>query len=320
MGKQTGKDTETSKPKKKLRFGSGSIIALFDKTPEPKKPSDVICPHFWELKYANGCKYDCQWCFLNGTFRYQERGKAPYLKKETTIDKDIRKALQKIEEPTLFNAGEVSDGLVYPGTMLNTVIPLFRDEHTNPHGHKLLILTKSADTRSIAHAGANKSVIFAWSLNAIAVAQEWELHAPDPTERLRAARYAIEQGYEVRLRIDPMVPIERWDRHYKRIVKEIMKWAPWTTVITLGSLRGLQSTITACKKKGKDTSWTDYLTDKTNWGLRVPKETRVEMYQLIINELRKEEYDGHIALCKESQEIWKELGLDPKETKCNCTL
>jgi len=47
-------------PEKDLKkIKSGSIVKLFDKTPAPKKQNDVYCPHFWELKYANGCKFDC---------------------------------------------------------------------------------------------------------------------------------------------------------------------------------------------------------------------------------------------------------------------
>ena len=312
--------TQIDKPKPLVKIKSGSIIALFNKTGPPKKPSDVHCPHFWELKYANGCKFDCQWCFLNGTFRFQPHGKAPRLKKERTIEKDTMEGLIKITDRSMFNAGEVSDGLLFPSVMQRVIIPLFREERTNPHDHKLLLLTKDTDTRTIAYASATKNVVFAWSVNAKVVADEYELYAPSVANRLRAARYAIENGYEVRLRIDPMVPITRWDKHYKRLVEDIMKQVPWVSVITLGSLRGLNSTITACKKNHKDISWTDYLKDKTNWGLRVPVETRIEMYQFVIDLLEELGYQGDIALCKESIEVWEQLEMDPKKTKCNCIL
>jgi three-Cys-motif partner protein len=53
------------------KVNDGSIITRFDKTPLPKKPTDVICPHFIELKWAYGCPYDCAWCYLKGTFRFR---------------------------------------------------------------------------------------------------------------------------------------------------------------------------------------------------------------------------------------------------------
>ena len=62
------------------QVGDGSIIKLFDRTPYPQKPTDVICPHFLELKWANGCPFDCSWCYLQGTFRFLVRKKTPFVK------------------------------------------------------------------------------------------------------------------------------------------------------------------------------------------------------------------------------------------------
>ena len=41
------------------KVGDGSIITLFDKTPYPENDNDVVCPHFVELKWANGCDFNC---------------------------------------------------------------------------------------------------------------------------------------------------------------------------------------------------------------------------------------------------------------------
>ena len=41
------------------KVGDGSIIIRFEKTPYPEGPNDVVCPHFLELKWANGCPYNC---------------------------------------------------------------------------------------------------------------------------------------------------------------------------------------------------------------------------------------------------------------------
>lgn len=34
------------------QVGDGSIIRRFDKTPFPTKHTDIVCPHFLELKWA----------------------------------------------------------------------------------------------------------------------------------------------------------------------------------------------------------------------------------------------------------------------------
>ena len=49
------------------QIGSGRIIRLFNKTPYPTQPTDVICPHFTNAAFINGCPYDCAWCLDGDT-------------------------------------------------------------------------------------------------------------------------------------------------------------------------------------------------------------------------------------------------------------
>ncbi len=37
------------------KVGDGSIMKRFDKRPIPQRLTDVVCPHFLELKWAYGC-------------------------------------------------------------------------------------------------------------------------------------------------------------------------------------------------------------------------------------------------------------------------
>ena len=301
----------------------GSIVALFDKTPPMVKPEDVHCPHFWEAKPYNGCRFDCQWCYLNGTFRYQERGKGPYQKDKEEIIKQLRKALEENDTPSMYNVGEVADGLLFPSLLFENIIPLFR-EFYQEKGHKLLILTKDMHQREkFYHARAHQFVVASYSLNNAEIALVYEKLAPHPYDRLEAAKYVHDLGYEVRLWVDPMVPVNNYHVGYKKLNMKIMEKCPNATVITLGSLRGLNSTITAGRKLGKDMSWTDYLTDRTSWGLRVPHADRKLMYEFEITDLRTLGYKGEISLCKETLQMWNELeeaGMVNEKMLCNCIL
>ncbi|MEA1963712.1 MAG: restriction endonuclease subunit S, partial [Candidatus Aerophobetes bacterium] len=69
-----------SKKELVLRIGDGSIIKRFEKTSMPQKKTDVVCPHFLELKWATGCPYDCSWCYLKGTFRFLPYKTKPHIK------------------------------------------------------------------------------------------------------------------------------------------------------------------------------------------------------------------------------------------------
>jgi len=301
----------------KDKIGDGSIVSLFNATPEPTTEESIFCPHFYELKYANGCGFDCQWCFLNGTFRFDKAvGKSPRRKDNDKIAKDFEKALKLFDTPTIFNAGEVNDGLVFEDQLSTIIFPLLR-KYKNK-GHRVLILTKSNSMKLTRFSDMKDQVIMAYSVNAPGVSSRWELGAPMPLNRLEAARAFLDLGFEVRLRIDPIVAIEDWQNHYRTLVQAIMKFTPGISVITLGSLRGLQSTLINCRERGNDTTWTEYLEEKSEWGLRAKFEKRKESYEFIIKLLKDYGYRGEIGICKESISMFKAMKLNPFRQVCNC--
>ncbi len=151
-----------------------------------------------------------------------------------------------------------------------------------------------------------------FSLNAIPVADKWE-KAPKVMKRLEAAKKLYEEGFEVRTRIDPMIPVENWERHYIHLIDlTFEKFSPER--ITLGSLRGLQSTINGCADK----SWAKYLSESSNWGKKVDINQRLAMYKKIISYLAEKYNYSNVALCKETKAVWGILNMDYKKIKCNC--
>ncbi len=295
--------------------GDGSIITRFDKTPFPINENDVVCPHFLELKWANGCHFDCAWCYLNGTFRFRPQKKQPYLKDKKKIVEHINALFYNSNGTTeVLNSGELADSLVFEGTnfsLTKDILPLFKKFSK----HKLLILTKAANGNGILKSDSQHVVITSFSLNAYPVSERWEHKAPHPKDRIKAARRLFDAGYSVRLRIDPMVPIEDWRESYLELIDEIFSsFVPER--ITIGSLRGLQSTI----NNSTDKSWIPYLDDASNWGKKITFNKRYEMYQTLIEYLDNKYDFSDIALCKETIEMWEKLGLDYKKIKCNCIL
>ena len=152
-----------------------------------------------------------------------------------------------------------------------------------------------------------------FSLNAFPVAERWEKGAPSVERRIEAAGEVADAGYEVRIRIDPMIPVENWERCYIQLIDEIFsRLVPER--ITLGSLRGLQSTINGTN----DTSWVKYLKESSNWGRKIDFTTRYRIYKTMIGYLN-DNYDYfHIALCKETRAMWEKLEMDWTQIRCNC--
>ena len=294
------------------KVNDGSIITRFDKTPLPTRSTDVVCPHFVELKWAYGCPFDCSWCYLKGTFRFHPTKTKPVIKDLKKVELHTRAFLEGVETPGILNTGEIADSLMGEGLSTpfsRLIIPMFEEQNR----HKVLFVTKSDNIKHLLDINPHNQAIISFSLNADEVAKRWENSAPSVSRRIEAGRKLSNVGYEVRLRIDPLVPVPDWEKHYIKLVEQIFSsFAP--SRITLGSLRGLQSTING----STDKSWLEYLKEKSNWGKKVEFNTRYEMYNTIIRFLEETYNYSDIALCKETVAMWESLGMDYKKIKCNC--
>jgi len=301
-----------SKARFAQQIGDGSIINRFDKTPLPTKSTDVICPHFIELKWAYGCPFDCAWCYLKGTFRFQPTKTKPVFKDYKKIELHTRRFLEEVTTPEILNTGEIADSLMGEGLsepFSKFIIPIFEEQNR----HKVLFVTKSDNVKHLLEINPHNQAIISFSLNADGVAKKWERGAPPVDRRIEAGRKLSQAGYEVRIRIDPMVPVPDWKIEYANLIDQI--FASFTPErITLGSLRGLQSTING----STDKSWVEYLKENSNWGKKIDFKTRYETYATIINLLKDNYGYSNVALCKETLAMWGRLGIDYKTIKCNC--
>lgn len=291
----------------------GSIIKRFDFTPRPRKLNDVVCPHFLELKWAYGCPFNCSWCYLKGTLRLLPTKTRPIVKDYKKIERHVEAFFGKKHKREILNSGEIADSLMWENNgnpFSKFIISLFEDSESKD---KILFLTKSDNIQKLLSLRTNGCPIMSFTLNADVVAKKWEKGAPEVKRRIRAAKKLQEADYKVRIRIDPIVPIDNWKKHYKKLIDDIfLNLTPER--ITIGSLRGLQTTI----NHTKDKSWIVYLSEKSGWGKKVGFELRYGMYSYLINYLKEEYGYKKIGLCKETLGIWRELNMNYKKIRCNC--
>jgi len=281
-----------------------------------KTPQSIVCPHFWELRWAYGCPYDCAYCYLQGTFRGKKEPKTKNLD-EILLTLDYAFKDESLE-PSIFNSGELSDSLMNP-----KIMEKISDKFEEQDKHKLLLLTKGVHDISkidFLLKKHRKQTILSLSLNAHIVWNLWEHRTPSPKKRIEIARKAVEMGYEVRMRIDPIFPIENWKLHYQDLIYAIFSEMPQEPDrFTLGTPRGLRKTL----RFAEDKSWIKIaFTDnpeRTGWGKKAPKSIRKEIYLFFYEKLNNLGFDkSRIAMCKETRSMWMDLGLDPDSCKCNC--
>ena len=203
------------------------------------------------------------------------------------------------------------------------------------------MLTKSDNVDDILDLDHNGHTVIAWSMNNDAVSRKFEIGAPTFQRRLTAAKKTQEAGYPLRMRLDPIVPIDGWQDAYAKTIEEIFSLVSPERV-TLGTLRfekGFYNNIRKNWNTRKSLLTTGpelprmmedmqpMFSPKMFPGSKQPKSgkfsfsesKRSEIFSFAVSEIRKYS-DCRIALCKESENVWNEVGLDVSRCSCVCQL
>ncbi len=296
-------------------------------------PDDrMVCPHFDRLKLAsNGCFYQCDWCYLKLTYR----AAFPFITIRVGYDKikgQLEKRLAKTSDKVIFNSGELADSLALEHLTRagREFIPWFGETE---NGY-LFMLSKSDNVDDILDLSHNGHTIIAFSLNAPEISKKFEIGAPSFERRLEAARKIQMAGYPLRIRLDPIVPVEGWQEMYAETIKRIFEVVS-PERITLGTLRFEE--VFYNMRNNFFTSGPDLpnmmadmvpmFEPKLFPGTKKPKagkysfpdNRRVEIFDFAIREIRKYS-NARIALCKESADVWEKVGLKLSRCSCVCQL
>ena len=305
---------KSMKPVRALR--RSSFVSEYNYPPTPKEPS---CPIFYELKSGNQCLYDCQYCYLQYTYRFKPETKffINYDKMYQDIDVSLTNSRTKY-----FDVGEVLDSLALdPLTNLSKQLVQYFAETGARKNAYLLLLTKSANVRNLLKLDHQGRTFVSWSLNCeylIRAIESSTFRKTPPLEaRLEAARHCEESGYPTRIRFDTLIPIENWEQHYEAMVDQVYREIRPLRVI-LGSYRffpGLQKII---EKRFPNSLLLRIPTEKRldrDGKRRILFELRIRLYEKMIEWIRN--YDKHvpISLCHETLEAWERLNL--KGCKCD---
>lgn len=281
------------------RTRKSRFIRLFNRT-----PNGIVCPHFWLLAWADGCPYRCAYCYLLGTFRGNVE--PVVFSNLDDLDRELDQFFAS-KSGRILNAGELNDSLAITDSVPIRLIQHFACQDRN----KLLLLTKSANVRNLLDLDHNSQTIVSFSVNAVEVSKRFENGAPGLSERLKAAGMCKDAGYPIRIRLDPMIPVEDWQVMYEHVVDEINILKPER--VTLGALRYFPVARIFAGKLGRDISVFDYAVERSVDGRRrVPKLLRLEMYRTALKRLKMP-----AAVCKETRDVVELLRLNQR---CNCTL
>jgi DNA repair photolyase len=222
-----------------------------------------------------------------------------------------------------------SDSLLYEGVTqhVRRLAPLFASPAANPKSCKMILLTKSVNTHYLAEIqpGHRENIVVTFSLNPESIADLWEGKWPDGeritppiTRRLEAALLAQELGFEVRVRVDPILTPPRWEDQYADFVSQVARMGVNFAYWTLGTYREKNTQLDAWRERWElpKMEWEpESMTgDGTHRHLTV--ERRVEIYSAIASIIRQTVPKASVSLCKETHQVRKSLSLC--NATCNC--
>jgi|GEM_PF-259486 len=298
-----------------------SVLLLRDRTSpfiEQFRHPIGRCAKFYKLTAYNNCNFWCEYCYLYLTFRTQPVS-THFINYEKMYDEIIKFDRLKVPKSlTVLNLGELGDPLAvdYITGFAKQIIP-FMPEYA-PRT-RLLFLTKSDCVDGILNLNHGGQSIISFSVNTDTVFQQLEHRTASPEARLTAAAKVQKAGYEVRLRIDPVIFYSAWEKDYISLVDKIFEYVQ-PTRITIGEYRPSNGLANHISTRFPDSPLLKINRSLVKEGkkLRYPKNLRIKMFGTIIEAIKKYRSDIDIALCKEQPEIWEALGLDTKGLKCNC--
>lgn len=305
---------------KKLHSERGVLLLRDRKSPfiEQFKHPIGRCAKFYKLTAYNNCNFWCEYCYLYLTFRTQPIS-THFMNYDQMYDEIMKFDRSRVPKSfRLLNLGELGDPLAvdYITGFAKQIIP-FMPEHAQ--GTRLLFLTKSNCVDDILELDHGGQSIISFSLNTETVFQQLEHRTASPESRLAAAAKVQKAGYEVRLRIDPVIFYSTWEKDYIELVDKIFQFVQ-PTRITIGEYRPSNGLANHIGSRFPDSPLLRINKSMVREGgkLRYNKGQRIEMFRTIIKAIKQNRSDIDIALCKEQPQIWKALGLNMKGLLCNC--
>lgn len=294
-------------------------------------------PMWWDLGIGSGsCGFGCRSCFLMLTFRAMRDPHRHVLYENIT---DFTRASERwLKDPTrrrqhTLGVGiDRSDSLLYEGVtgQVRNLAPLFASSAHNPRGNKLVLLTKSANTHYLADIPGEQraNIVVSFSLNPEPIADLWEGKWPDTGERitpsiarrLDAVLYAQELGYEVRVRLDPILTPDGWEEHYRAFIETVHDLGIAFRYWTLGTYREKNTQLDGWRERWGllPMEWhpeeQDLVQDGTH--RHMPEQQRIAIYGTVSTLIRAVSPHARVSLCKETHTVRRALNFCNAD--CNC--
>lgn len=284
----------------------------------------IICQSAWELHTIVGCPFRCSYCGLGGVIRV-------LVNMEEYVE-HLDEWFQVVPEQRLYKWDNVTD------------IPCFEPEYdaSRPLVERFaretdrfleIYVGKSANTDYLLDYEHGGQSILQWSVSGRSQQQHFEDRTDGMVERLEAARRCQEAGYIVRFRLSPIIPVKGWREENRELLEEmfartspdVVSLCPFGWMEAERAERLLDFDLLDPAYAEAMCAMAPFLEERgytAGSGRPMPHEARYVMLDFLIDQIQRISPDTTIALCLETEEMWRVLGRRigqaPGNYVCNC--
>lgn len=233
--------------------------------------------NFYYTSTLMNCLYNCEYCYLKGM----------YSSSNIVIFVNIEDIFQELDlllekHPVYLCISYDTDlmALEYITGYTNKWLE-FAKERNNL---KVELRTKSANFKSIEKVEVNENIILAWTLSPQEIIEKYEHNTANLENRLRSMKEAINKGWKVRLCIDPIIYIDKWEIYYGNLVEAIKENIDLTKIndISLGFFRVSKDYLKIMKKQDNQSLILNYPFENIDSLYTYPREVQEKIRKYIL--------------------------------------
>lgn len=224
------------------------------------------------------CIYDCDYCYLQGMF--PSAHVVVFVNQEDFIHA-ISAELNRIDKPIYLALSYDTDLLAFEG-LFGFARPWIEFVQTEKR-LSIEMRTKSANITAIKNLEPNDRTILAWSLSPQQIIDQFEKKTASLKSRVDALNKALIMGWPVRLCIDPIIRVPKWQQLYSDFLVYLTKEIDFSLLrdISVGSFRMNHSFLKRMKQQRNDTPLLFDKYEIENGAVSYPSEIITEMYDLV---------------------------------------
>lgn len=263
---------------------------------------------YWIFNLGFGCPFDCSYCFL------QQYSNFPGITLPANLDNFFERCdefLAQFKKPLRIGTGEFCDSLALDDITeySKKIIPYFAKKNV-----LFELKTKSSSIDNLLKITPPSNIVISWSLNPQSIIKTEEKATASLKLRLEAAKKVQATGFRVGFHFDPIIHIKDWPKLYKEVIDKLYAYCePPFSWISLGTLRCHRELkgISQVRFPKSDIFYGELLLGKDK-KLRYPNFLKVEIYQKMLEFIRRHDKKTPIYLCMEDNEVWSRVkGLVP---------